>query len=118
MSLTLDLVASGFVWTYPAVVVNVHDGDTVDCDIRLSYDLQLNRVPVRVDGINAPELSTTAGREALAFAKTLLPVGLAIQLKHSGHDKYGRFLAQILFADGTSFGDKMIQAGHAVPFMV
>jgi endonuclease YncB( thermonuclease family) len=90
----------------------------VDCDIRLSFDLQLNRVPVRVQGINAPELSTSPGKDALAYAQTLLPVGLAIQLKHSGHDKYGRFLAEILFSDGTSFGDKMLQSGHAVPFMV
>lgn len=115
--MTLDLAAAGFVWTYPAVVADLTDGDTVKCDLRLSYDLQLNRIPVRVQGINAPELNTPAGKQALAYAQQLLPVGTAVLLKHSGHDKYGRFLAAIYLPDGSSFGDLMVASGNAVPFM-
>jgi endonuclease YncB( thermonuclease family) len=66
---------------YPARVQTVHDGDTIYLDIDLGFDHLISardfdghpRLACRVYGINAPELSTEAGKAAALFAQTLLP---------------------------------------------
>lgn len=108
---------------YPARVVDLHDGDTVHLDIDLGFDHLIEaidwdghpRLSCRVFGINAPELSTPAGKTARDFAKTLLPEGALVQVTSHGWDKYGgRFDGDIILPDGRSFGAVMLQAGMAV----
>ena len=108
---------------YPAKVLNVHDGDTITLDIDLGYDHLIagqdwdgkTRLSCRVFGINAPELSTQAGKDALAYAQTLLNVGDRCKVTSHGWDKYGgRFDGEITLADGRDFGTVMIATGHAV----
>lgn len=110
---------------YPARVDLVHDGDTIYLTIDLGFDHQIDshgidgtpRLACRVYGINAPELSTQAGKDALAYAQTLLPVGTTVAVVSHGWDKYGgRFDGSILLPDGTDFGAQMIASGHAVTF--
>ena len=45
---------------YNATVVRVIDGDTIECDLDLGMNLTA-RFPVRLLGVNAPELGTEAG---------------------------------------------------------
>jgi len=110
---------------YPARVVNVHDGDTVTLDIDLGFDHLISgqdfdgktRLACRVFGINAPELSTQAGKDALTFALTLLGPGARCQVTSHGWDKYGgRFDGVITLADGRDFAAAMLEAGQAVPY--
>ena len=42
---------------YDATLVRVIDGDTIDCDLDLGMNLTA-RFPVRLLGVNAPELGT------------------------------------------------------------
>jgi endonuclease YncB( thermonuclease family) len=56
---------------YAGVVDLVHDGDTINVKLDVGFDLTVY-ARVRVFGINAPELSTDAGKAARDFAKTLL----------------------------------------------
>jgi endonuclease YncB( thermonuclease family) len=112
---------------YPARVVNLHDGDTVHLDIDLgfgfmavAYDFD-GKVDLscRVFGINAPELSTAAGKAALAYAQTLLHPGDHVTIMSHGWDKYGgRFDGTITMASGLDFAQAMLDAGQAVPFNV
>jgi hypothetical protein len=75
------------------------------------------RLACRVFGINAPELSTPAGKDALAFAQTLLPAGATVKVVSYGWDKFGgRFDGSIQLADGRDFGSEMLAAGHAVRY--
>jgi len=108
---------------YPARVVNVHDGDTVTLDIDLGFDHLISgtdfdgktRLACRIFGINAPELSTTPGTDALDFARGLLKPGDRCQVVSHGWDKYGgRFDGTITLADGRDFAATMLAAGHAV----
>lgn len=110
---------------YPARVVNVHDGDTISFDIDLGFGFNLTardwagkpQLSCRVYGINAPELATTAGKAALAFAQTLLKPGDLCTVTSHGWDKYGgRFDGTVKLPDGRDFAGLMLSSGNAVPF--
>lgn len=73
------------------------------------------RLSCRVFGINAPELSTDAGKASLAFAETILHVGDICQVTSHGWDKYGgRFDGTITLPNGQDFATLMIGNGQAV----
>jgi endonuclease YncB( thermonuclease family) len=98
---------------YPAEVLDVHDGDTMTLALDLGFDITF-RSRCRVFGINAPELSTDAGKEALAYAYTLVQPGDLVTVTSHGWDKYGgRFDGEITLLDGRNFGVEMVRAGHA-----
>jgi endonuclease YncB( thermonuclease family) len=108
---------------YRGYVVLLHDGDTVYIDLDLGFDHLIEshdwdnhpRLACRVYGINAPELSTDAGKAALAYAQTLLHPGDRVLVTSHGWDKYGgRFDGSITLPDGSDFAQQMINAGHAV----
>ena len=108
---------------YPAIVRDWHDGDTCHMDIDIgfgnieaAYDLDGRpRLSCRIYGINAPELSTQAGKDALVYAKSLCPSGTKVIVLSHGWDKYGgRFDGQIQLPDGRDYGQVMIDSGHAV----
>lgn len=108
---------------YPAVVADWHDGDTCHANLDLGfavylYGHDLDAKPVlscRIYGINAPELSTDAGKAALAYALQLCPPGTRVTIVSHGFDKYGgRFDGTITLPDGTDFAALMLASGHAV----
>lgn len=108
------------VWTVPATVVRVVDGDTVIVVADLGWRVKIETA-VRVDGINAPEKGTDAGHRARDFASTLLPVGKQVIVKSKRllgqFEKYGRVLADIDFPDQPlSFAEQMIVSEHAKPW--
>lgn len=103
---------------YRGVVDLVHDGDTVNCKLDAGFDLTIYS-RCRIQGINAPELNTEAGKLARDFARELLPVGSPVAVLSYGWDKYGgRIDAKITKEDGTDFAQAMLDAGHAVPYKV
>jgi micrococcal nuclease len=123
-------------YTYPAVVLAIHDGDTCHLDIDLGQGINLvdrdfgfhfyvqnKRLHLHEDfrfyGINAPELNTQAGKDALAFLQTLMQIGTALTAKiNKGRqqEKYGRWLATLILPDGTNINDRMVATGHAVAY--
>lgn len=105
---------------YNAIVTEVHDGDTIKVDIDLGFGIVFY-IAVRVFGINAPELSTEAGKVSRDFARLLLPVGTPIRLFSHSWDKYGgRIDGEIHYTntDGVQqdFAETMINSGHAVAY--
>lgn len=103
-------------YDYPATVLRVVDGDTVHLDVDLGFFIELHDRSVRIAHIDAPELSTDAGKAARDFAQTLLPVGTAVVLISHELDKYGRVLGTITLPDGRDFGQVMLATDHAVPY--
>lgn len=110
---------------FTARVVDIHDGDTLHLDVELPFGFLAAshtlaghpQLSCRVEGINAPELDTDAGKAALAYAQTLLPVGTLVSVMSYGFDKYGgRWDGSIQLPDGRDFGTLMIQSGHAVSY--
>jgi endonuclease YncB( thermonuclease family) len=100
---------------YPAAVVYVHDGDTFRAVLDLGMDVAYT-TNVRVYGINAPELSTDAGKVAADYAKTLLTPGMRVTVLSKGFDKYGgRVDGVVTLPDGRDFAQLMLDSGNAVP---
>lgn len=64
---------------------------------------------------DAPERGTTAGRAALAYVRTLLPVGNTVAIESYGFDDFGRTLASITLPDGRDLAHAMTAAGHTKP---
>ena len=101
---------------YPAVVLSWHDGDTGHLDIDLGFAIHLHDQPsCRIFGINAPELSTDAGKAALLVAEQICPVGTKVSVISHGWDKYGgRFDGSLTLPDGSDYAARMIAAGAAI----
>jgi endonuclease YncB( thermonuclease family) len=116
---------------YQATVEYVHDGDT----IRMTLDLgSLPTIPAdlgfgisvrptalislncRLYGINAPELSTAAGKAARDYLETLVKPGDRVSVVSHGWDKYGgRFDGSVATPFLTDLSEQMLASGHAVP---
>jgi micrococcal nuclease len=103
-------------------VLKVVDGDTVDADIDLGFDISLTK-RVRLAGIDTPESRTTDKREKalgleskdwlknrLEFAKNIV---IRTQLPDST-EKYGRILGKLYINnEETSLNEQMIDEGFA-----
>lgn len=102
-------------WTVPATVTAVHDGDTVTVEADLGWHIALT-TPVRLAGVDAPELATDAGKAARDFVATLLPIGAKVTLVSHSLDKYGRVLGTLALPDGRDLTTVLIDSGHGVAY--
>lgn len=109
-------------YEYRATILRVIDGDTVACRVDLGCDVRID-LTIRLFGINAPELSTEAGKAArawlvdrLAFADNLA----TLRTVKDRREKYGRYLGTLLtpsFGVLTDLNAQMVEAGHAVAYL-
>ncbi len=100
-------------YKYRAEVVRVVDGDTVDAEVDLGFDVRLS-ARFRLLGINAPEKNTDAGKKSLARLAELLPVGssVVVQTTKDKKEKYGRYLGTFLIG-GKSVNQQLVDEGFA-----
>jgi micrococcal nuclease len=107
---------------YVKKVTKVVDGDTIDVEIDLGFDISFSS-RVRLAGIDTPESRTSdkmekaLGLEAKAYLKNQIDAAKTVVIKTEKMDsseKYGRILGW-LFLDGAdiSINQKMINDGHA-----
>ena len=99
-------------------VSSIYDGDTLRVTIRDWPAVAGQRVPVRVHGIDTPEMRDKRprvrelARRAKQFSVSRLRSGKRIELRQIRRDKYFRLLAEV-WIDGHSLGDELIKAGLA-----
>lgn len=98
-------------YEYRCQLVRVVDGDTVEVNVDVGFRLSV-RTPVRLAGINAPEMNTAAGHEAKDWLEEHLPEELTIQTVKP-QDKYGRWLGWLLAPEGDSWNERLVAADHA-----
>ena len=107
---------------YVKKVTKVVDGDTIDVEIDLGFDISFSS-RVRLAGIDTPESRTlnkmekALGLEAKSYLKSQIESAKTIVIKTekmNSSEKYGRILGW-LFLDGSevSMNEKMISDGHA-----
>lgn len=111
------------IWTVPARLRRVVDGDTVHCDLDLGWGVWLGDEPIRLARINAPELGTPDGDEAKLFLTAALEGRLLDDQKtwrctftSTGFDRYRRALGELVCPGVGNLSDLMLSAGHAVPY--
>ena len=113
-------------YTYKIKLDRVVDGDTIDAEIDLGFDVKIKK-RIRFMGINAPESRTkdleekAKGLAAKDRVKQLLEGCENITLKSHGVGKFGRCLGEIFLdmVDGQdkitleSLNELLIKEGHA-----
>jgi len=103
-------------------VIKVVDGDTIDADIDLGFDISLTK-RVRLNGIDTPESRTTdlkekaLGLEVKEWLKHKLEGAKDILIKTQLPDsteKYGRILGNLYINnESLSLNEQMVNAGYA-----
>ncbi len=103
----------------------VVDGDTIDADIDLGFDISLTK-RIRLAGVDTPESRTSDANEKklgleskewlknrLQFAKNIL---IKTELPDST-EKYGRIIGHLFINnEPTSLNDQMIAEGYALAY--
>ena len=111
---------------YVKKVSKVVDGDTIDVDIDLGFDISFSS-RVRLAGIDTPEsrtsdkLEKSLGLESKTYLKNAIEAAKTVVIKTEKMDsseKYGRILGWV-FLDGSdvSINQKMIDDGYAWGYM-
>ncbi len=95
-------------------VASVYDGDTFKINLNCSLAVYCEKVPVRVRGVDCPEIKGKTKKEkrlaqkAKAFTKDFLQQE-PISLSDCGRDKYFRLLCTVKNAQGQSLADELIR---------
>lgn len=102
-------------------VTSIHDADTFRVNIKGWPEIVGYRVPVRVKGVDAPELRARcpgekrAARQAKQFTVAKLRAARVIELREVERGKYFRLLAEV-WIDGENLADLLISQGLARPY--
>jgi endonuclease YncB( thermonuclease family) len=110
-------------YLYAAKRVEIVDGDTVDLEIDLGFDVSV-RQRIRLAHLDAPELDTAEGRAARDFLAAELLAARTIVVQTRKADLHGRYLARLFlssrqvsiekcFGEGTYLNDLLVSERHA-----
>lgn len=111
-------------YEYKCKIVNIVDGDTIDVDISLGFDVWLFNKRIRLANIDTPECRTKDLEEkkygllAKDYVSNLLPIGsthILISIIDK-NEKFGRILGKIKLPDGNFINDLLISNHLAVEY--
>jgi len=107
-------------WTFPAEVLRVVDGDTVDVLLDVGFDIHIKE-RLRLEGINAPEMrgdEREAGKRAKVWLEELIHNNSPILVEtQQEKGKFGRYVATLYGTAGDGIIDlnrRLVEDGHAV----
>ncbi len=107
--------------TAVAEVTSIYDGDTFRADIAGYPDIIGERIGIRINGIDTPEmrgkcdLEKALARRAKEVTVSILRSAKRVELRHMKRGKYFRIVADV-FADGKSVAEALLEQGLAVPY--
>jgi micrococcal nuclease len=102
-------------------VSSIYDGDTIRVSIHAWPAVAGERIPVRLYGIDTPEMSDKRprvyklARSAKQFSVAQLRGAKRIELRQMRRDKYFRLLAEV-WVDGRNLSELLLKAGLAKPY--
>lgn len=106
-------------YQYAATIERVVDADTLDVAIDLGFDVAI-RQRLRLDGVDAPELRTAAGKVAREWVVELVKqaAGKCVAVtRKDRQEKYGRYLAAVTLAgNDKTLTELLLAAGHGTPY--
>ena len=109
-------------YEYKVTLDRVIDGDTVDVDIHLGFNVVLSKQRIRLHGIDTPESRTRNKEEKVRgliskeYLKNICESS-SIRLKSKDRGKFGRILGVLYKDDETiSINQKVCEEGFAVPY--
>lgn len=103
---------------YRATIKSVYDADTIRVDWDLGAGILLKNEPLRLYGINAPEMRGDEREQGLISRDALrakIPAGAEVIIKtvQDKKGKYGRYLAEI-YLDDLNINKWLVDDGYAV----
>ncbi len=99
-------------------VISVYDGDTFRVNIKDYPPIIGEDMPIRIAGINTPEIRGTTGytqevaQKARKFTQYQLKKAKIIELKNMRRGKYFRIVADV-YIDGVNLSRELIRVGLA-----
>ncbi len=102
-------------------VASVYDGDTFKINLNCSWAVYCEKVPVRVAGVDCPEIKGKTQKEkalaqkAKAFTKTFLR-HTPVSLSHCSRDKYFRLLCDVHNGQGKNLAEELLLQNLAYPY--
>jgi len=101
-------------------VIKVYDGDTITVASKLPNDSFIYRFPVRLIGIDSPEIkgSTEVEKKLAIISRDALHeliFGKIVRLENVGTEKYGRLLADV-YLDEINISKWMIENRYAISY--
>ena len=106
-------------YEYRAFIASVYDGDSLRADVDLGFGVVIKKMPLRLSGIDAPEVKGEdrplglASRDALSGR--ILGREVIIRTEKDRTGKFGRYLATI-WLDGENINQWLVEQGHAKPY--
>lgn len=102
-----------------AIMQSCYDGDTCKVAIPNVPDVFGKAITVRIEGVDAPEMTCERNKiEAQAarqFLQEHLPPGSIVEIINPKRDKYFRILGDIRLKDWRA-SEQLLQYGHAIPY--
>jgi micrococcal nuclease len=104
-----------------AVYVRNYDGDTITFNLPKLHPIIGQKISIRVNGIDAPEIKGKCEKEkyeakqAKGMVANILKGAKQITLKNMERGKYFRIAADVI-VDGASLADVLVEAGVAVRY--
>jgi endonuclease YncB( thermonuclease family) len=104
-----------------AEVTSIYDGDTFRCNLEGYPPIAGERISIRINGIDTPEMRDSRpkikalARKAKQYTVKRLREGKQVILRNMQRGKYFRIVADV-YVDGSSLGQELISAGLAKPY--
>lgn len=101
--------------------VRAYDGDTITVNIGCVPDIFGNKIGIRVNGIDTPEIRGKCQKEkdiayvARDFVRNILENSKKIDLVDPKRGKYFRVVADV-YADGVNISEELLKKGLAVSY--
>jgi len=102
ISINPPILAHADPTTLTSTVTHVRDGDTIE----------VGNIPIRLQGVSAPELKEPLGPQSKAFMVNLV-MGKTVRCELNGKKTYDRFVG-ICYFDEQDIGAAVISAGLAL----
>ena len=98
---------------YNAKVVEVYTGDLMLVDVELGFDMKLYSVSIRLDHIDAPEITDPMGKMSKDYLARQVKDEWVV-LKASEKDQFGRWIAEV-YEDGRNINEELVERDLAEP---
>ena len=101
--------------------VRNYDGDTITVNIHNVHDIIGKEIPIRVKGIDTPEINgecpeeIAAAEEVRDLVTSQISNATTLNILNSDRDKYFRILGDVQY-DGVDLGTFLLDSGYALPY--
>jgi endonuclease YncB( thermonuclease family) len=105
------------IYDYLATVLRVVDGDTLWMEVDLGFRVRM-AIDVRLSGLNAPEAVKMVGTNitdpVITFIQERVMKGRKVIARITKAEKWGRWLAEIIYYDQSENPDEIIRKGKSL----